>query len=538
MSLEKTNESLVECVSTEKQAVAPDGLYEARKANPPKPFSKLMIKLYAFCLVGFLCSSMNGYDGSLMGNLLVLTPFQRHFGSEVDGSEAALVTAMYQMGSVCALPFIAQSMDWKGRRCGMFLGCLFVVIGTIIQGISASVTDSGHSKGMYYAGRFLLGFGVSMASSAAPTYIIEVAHPAYRGTLTGLYNIQYNIGAIVAAGACRGSMYYDDNRAWTIPTWVQMVMPGFVVAFAFFLPETPRWKYSHGQKQEAIDFMIKYHGDNDPENSYVTLQLAEFEDHLALEGADKRWWDYRILFNSHANRYRVGCNIVFAIIPQFAVGGMGYYSGAFLKACGITDPVAVMNYNLGVSFINPFVGYTAASFCDVIGRRVQFLGGLAFIVFCWIIVTPCTAAVSDHGNLAAGRAAMAFSTLSGVGYTFGFTPLQALYPVEVLSYEMRAKGMAFNSFVLSAVLLINQFAAPIALEKIGWKYFIVIVCWDVFQFICAYFFLIETRGYTLEELDDIFAAPYPLKASLQGLEEKRARQEVPTKSFKSWLLRR
>jgi hypothetical protein len=35
-------------------------------------------------------------------------------------------------------------------------------------------------------------------------------------------------------------------------------------------------------------------------------------------------------------------------------------------------------------------------------------------------------------------------------YSVGFTPLQALYPVEVLSFEMRAKGMGFSGFAVAA----------------------------------------------------------------------------------------
>jgi hypothetical protein len=42
-------------------------LASARKIDPPKPWSKIMFQLYGFCIIGFLCSSMNGYDGSVLG---------------------------------------------------------------------------------------------------------------------------------------------------------------------------------------------------------------------------------------------------------------------------------------------------------------------------------------------------------------------------------------------------------------------------------------------------------------------------------------
>jgi hypothetical protein len=49
------------------------------------------------------------------------------------------------------------------------------------------------------------------------------------------------------------------------------------------------------------------------------------------------------------------------------------------------------------------------------------------------------------------------------------TPLQALYLAEILTSEIRAKGMAFQGFMGSAASFINQYATPIALSNIGWK---------------------------------------------------------------------
>jgi hypothetical protein len=54
------------------------------------------------------------------------------------------------------------------------------------------------------------------------------------------------------------------------------------------------------------------------------------------------------------------------------------------------------------------------------------------------------------------------------------------------------------------VQLIFQYATPIGLENIGWKYFIVHVPWIVIEFLVIYFFLPETKGYALEEIAILF----------------------------------
>lgn len=64
---------------------------------------------------------------------------------------------------------------------GMFTGAIIIIIGTCIQAPSVN-------RGMFLGGRFLLGFGVSFCCVSAPCYVSEMAHPAWRGTITGLYN--------------------------------------------------------------------------------------------------------------------------------------------------------------------------------------------------------------------------------------------------------------------------------------------------------------------------------------------------------------
>lgn len=34
-----------------------------------------------------------------------------------------------------------------------------------------------------------MGMGITLIASAGPCYVIEVSHPAYRGVVTGLYNV-------------------------------------------------------------------------------------------------------------------------------------------------------------------------------------------------------------------------------------------------------------------------------------------------------------------------------------------------------------
>jgi MFS family permease len=135
---------------------------------------------------------MNGYDGSLMSSINAMAPYHDFFNVGMQGGGTGIVFAIYSAGSLVAAPFSAYASDKFGRRFGMFIGSCFVVIGTIIE---ASCKPGDLSQ--YMGGRFLIGFGVSIATTAAPVYLVELAYPSWRGVFGGLYNVVgYYIGAI------------------------------------------------------------------------------------------------------------------------------------------------------------------------------------------------------------------------------------------------------------------------------------------------------------------------------------------------------
>ncbi|OAA47902.1 sugar transporter (hexose transporter) [Metarhizium rileyi] len=72
-----------------------------------------------------------------------------------------------------------------------------------------------------------------------------------------------------------------------------------------------------------------------------------------------------------------------------------------------------------------------------------------------------------YTNSAASKAALAMIFLFGAAFSIGITPLQGLYPVEVLSFEMRAKGMAMSNLAVNLAGLLNQYASSISMENIG-----------------------------------------------------------------------
>lgn len=503
-------ERTIEAVDAAMHQAGVPALEVIKGLEPVNKTSKRMIQLYIICSFMFLGSTMNGFDGSLMGNMLALDSFQKQFGADIVGVQTAFISSMYQIGSVCALPFIGPLTDTWGRRVGIFTACIIIIMGTIIQGTS-------HALPQYLAGRFFLGFGGCIANVACPSYVVEFAHPVYRGVVTGLYNCCYYLGAILAAAALRGSVHYEpDNRAWLIPTWVQLVFPVILLAPCLFFPESPRWLFVHGHADKCRDVLVRYHGNENPTSLYVQLQLREFDEQLELDGADKRWWDYRVLFNSRAAIYRaILCAVAVSAFSQWTgQSGVSYFLPGMLATAGIRDSTTVLNINLGISIASGGAACFGASLMDRFGRRKMLISCCASLVVLWIGMIVGTSVYHKNEDTSAAEASIAFVFLIGIVFSFAYTPLQALYPVECLSYEQRAKGMALQNMAGNAAGLVNQFAFPIALDEIGWKTYFIYMATCSFEAVYYWFIMVETKGKTLEELTDVFNAPNPRNASL------------------------
>lgn len=155
-----------------------------------------------------------------------------------------------------------------------------------------------------------------------------------------------------------------------------------------------------------------------------------------------------------------------------------------------------------------------AFFIDKIGRREGFLGSISGAALALTGLSICTARYEKTKKKSASNGALVFIYLFGVIFSFAFTPMQSMYSTEVSTNLMRSKAQLLNGVVSGAAQFVNQFAAPKAMKNIKYWFYVFYVFFDIFEFIVIYFFFVETKGRSLEELEAVFEAPNPRKASV------------------------
>ncbi|KAJ6030978.1 lactose permease [Penicillium herquei] len=475
----------------------------------PSLWTLSMLRLYGCLLIGYLCATVNGFDGAVMGGINAMTSYQEYFHMVSASSSTGIIFAIYSIGTASAVPFVGPVSDRWGRRAGMFIGAIIVILGTLI-------TSRAINHGMFMGGRFVLGFGVCFVNVNGPVYVGEMAHPAWRGPLTGLYNCFWYIGSIVAAWVVYGTQ--TQANGWRIPLYCQFIASGIISVAVWFLPESPRWLVSHGRTESARNVLARYHGEGSPEHPIVKLQMAEMELQISTEGSNKKWWDYRELWKTRSHRHRLICVLSMAIFGQWSGNSStSYYLPVMLENAGITSEsrkLLLNGINAPLCFISSIMG---TMFLDKAGRRPLLMLSLICCIVFLAILTPLSKVAYEHPEQkATANTSIAFIYLFGITYSFAWTPLSPMYVVECLDTNTRAKGKSLAQFFTACASAIIQYGSGPAFEHIKYYFYIVFIGWDLFEVVFIYLFWPETKDRTLEELDEVFQAPNPVKRSLEA----------------------
>ncbi|KAL2170798.1 hypothetical protein VTG60DRAFT_4453 [Thermothelomyces hinnuleus] len=488
-------------------------LYAAILEAKIEPWSRTSIHLYFSIFIAFCCACANGYDGSLMTSIIAMPRFQQTFDVGKVGTGAAVVFSLYVVGAMVGSPFAATLSDKFGRRKSMFAGGLTIIIGMIL-------VSTAYHLPQFVVGRFVLGLGIAVMTVAAPAYAIEVAPPHWRGRCTGFYNCGWFGGAIPAAIITFGCNYMDNDYSWRVPLIFQAFACLIVMVAVFFIPESPRFLMANGKDDEALAFLIKYHGNGDPDSRLVRLEYEEMKEGIRQDGIDKVWWDYRPFLLSHSGRWRIAQVLMISIFGQFSGNGLGYFNTTIFENLGVTSVPQQLGYNILNQVLSAIGALTAVSLTDKMPRRPVLVFG-TFMCAAALATNSGLSAVLDKQtqrgqiDLSYGRGALASYFLFNIIFSFTYTPLQGAIPTEALETTTRAKGLALSAFIVNGMGFINQFAGPIALERIGYKYIYVFVAWDCIEALAWYLFGVESQGRTIEQLEWVYNQPNPVKASLK-----------------------
>lgn len=182
---------------------------------------------------------------------------------------------------------------------------------------------------------------------------------------------------------------------------------------------------------------------------------------------------WKSLIATPGNRKRIRIIIALAFFSQWSGNGLvSYYLNKVFDQIGITGTGTQLLINGILQIWNLGWAVLAAFMVNRLGRRLLFLLSAGFMALFYTAQAICFSQYAQHGTAAAGHAVIGFIFLFYAAYDIAFTPLIVSYTVEILPYHLRAKGFNLFNFVISVALIFNQYVNPIALDALGWKYYV------------------------------------------------------------------
>ncbi|KAK1657897.1 arabinose-proton symporter [Colletotrichum godetiae] len=392
-------------------------------------------------------------------------------------------------GAVLGAVFSAWSADRFSRKHSMQLGAVIVSIGA---GLCAGSTNTT----MFLIARFIAGFGLGMLFSIIPMYQSEISTPETRGFMVSW--ISLGVYFITASGS-------TSSFPWRFPMAFQAAPVLVLLAGSSMLPYSPRWLMRKGRFEEAHAVLKRLHASNDEASiSRVAKEFHQIRRQVEQDQENQSGVVWYELLRTAPNRKRTIIAMVLMWGGQLTGTLVLSNSGVLLFiSLGLDGYMPLLL--LGIWVTVDFLGNIITALClDRFGRRKFLLVGISGILVSLICEWALQAKYLGTDNITGLNAAVFFIYLFIAFYGCCIDATQFVYLTEIFPNHIRSQGSAFGIVNSALASLIMLMVAPIALEKITWRFFLVLIVPTACYLLIVYFFFPETSKKSLEDISEAF----------------------------------
>jgi MFS family permease len=272
---------------------------------------------------------------------------------------------------------------------------------------------------------------------------------------------------------------------------------------------------------EASSILSRFHANNGGEHDpLVVFEMAEIQHAIRIEKEIHAGSSWLCLVATPGNRKRMMIVVALAVFSQWSGNDLvSYYLHLILEGIGMTNPSTQAAINGGLQVFNLVAAMIGSFLVDRLGRRTLFIisnTGMLISFLAWTITTALFNTVhGDAARDAAAKATIPFIFVFFFFYDIGYTPMVVAYMIEILPYNIRARGFVVMGGVVCLVQAVNQFINPWVLDAMGWKYYLVYCVWLMLELAFILKYIIETKGRTLEETAALFDSEAPSQDLVQ-----------------------
>lgn len=390
----------------------------------------------------------------------------------------ALGSALY--GTVLGSLLGGWPTDKFGRKITLrFIGLLYV--------LSALGCGFASGVGTFIAARFIGGIGIGISTIVAPLYISEIAPPAYRGRLAGMFQFNIVFGIVIAFLSNAIIAKIGGENAWRWMLGIAAVPSLIYALMCFGIPESPRWLISRKGDRAAGLKVLKL---IEPDLPQVQLE-AHADEMMAASRSEKasaaRFWTWRL-------RVPICLAVLVAGFNQLSgINAILYFAPRIFELTGLGKEAALLQ-SVGIGITNLVFTFVGLWLIDRLGRRtLLYIGSFGYILSLGL---TAWAFFTQHYSIVP-VCIFAFIAAHAVGQGAVIWVLIS----EIFPNRHRAEGQALGSFThwIFAALLTTFFPKMVTAFAPGYV-FLFFCFMMVLQLVWVKTMVIETKGVPLEQV--------------------------------------
>lgn len=418
--------------------------------------------------------------------------------------------------NICALVgslSAGRISDYIGRRYTIVLASIIFLLGSVLMGY-------GPNYAILLTGRCVAGIGVGFALMIAPVYAVEISSPSSRGFLTSLPELCISLGVLTGYISNYFFAKLTLRVGWRIMLGIAAI-PSFVLAFGILkMPESPRWLVLQGRLGEAEKIMLKVsNSQQEAETRLRDIKIAAGIDEncnddivkLRNKSRGQGVWKELILRPSPPVRWMLLAAVGIHFFEHATgIEAVVLYGPRIFKKAGITSKDKLLLAQIGTGITKTTFIFLATLLLDKVGRRKLMLTSVGGMIFALSGLGLGLTIVeqSDEKLIWALTLCVVATYTYVMFFSVGLAPITWVYSSEIFPLKLRAQGASIGVAVnrlMNAVVSISFISIYKAIT-IGGAFFmfagISVVAWIFF-----FFFLPETRGRSLEEMEQLFTRP-------------------------------
>ena len=440
------------------------------RGSTPKLKGRLLLWAITSALAGFLF----GFDTVVISG--AEQTIQALWGLSVGMHGIAMAAALY--GTVVGSLVGAWPTDRYGRKATLlWIGVLYIV-SAVGCGLAWNVY-------VFIAARVIGGIGIGISTVAAPLYISEIAPPAQRGRLAGMFQFNIVFG-IVVAFLSNALLAGIGVNAWRWMLGVAAFPSIIYTLMCFAIPESPRWLLTRkGDRAKGLKVL----GLIEPDASLAELE-TEADNIVAASSqqtSGQGFWSMRL-------RVPIMLAFLVAFFNQLSgINAILYFAPRIFEMTGLGTKAALLQ-SVGIGITNLVFTFVGLWLIDRLGRRTLLtIGSFGYIaslgVCAWAFFTQHYAIVP--------ASIFAFIASHAIGQG---TVIWVLIS-EIFPNQYRATGQSLGSAThwIFAALLTTFFPAMVSAFAPGYV-FLFFCGMMVLQLIWVKTMVPETKGVPLEEI--------------------------------------